>query len=78
MREFIADVEAKLVHYETEYHKLKEATSFIELALWKHKMNDNIDVSYNGKRHNKPYCRPRMADHPDSNLEEVIELFVRS
>jgi len=47
-RVFKADVEAKLVHYESEYLKLKETTSLIELALWKHKMNDNNDVSCNG------------------------------
>ena len=29
----ITAVQSKLAHYETEYHKLKEATTVIELAL---------------------------------------------
>ena len=41
-RVFITEVTAKLAHYETEYQKLKEATSIVELALWKQKMNDHI------------------------------------
>ena len=37
----ITAVQNKLAHYETEYHKLKEATTGIELALWKNKMIDH-------------------------------------
>ena len=37
----ITAVRNKLAHYETEYHKLKEATTGIELALWKNKMMDH-------------------------------------
>ena len=37
---FRAEVDAKLVQYETEYHKLKEATTILELVLWKNKMAD--------------------------------------
>ena len=39
---FITEVKTKLAHYETEYQNLKEATSLVELVLWKHKMNDHI------------------------------------
>ena len=35
-----AEVDAKLVQYETEYYNLKEATAILELVLWKHKMAD--------------------------------------
>ena len=41
-REFLTKFQATLVYFETEYRNLKEATSIVELALWKHKMNDNI------------------------------------
>ena len=37
----ITSVQNKLAHYETEYHKLKEATTGVELALWKNKMMDH-------------------------------------
>ena len=36
-----AEVEAKLAKYETEYHNLKEATTILELVLWKHKMGNS-------------------------------------
>ena len=36
----ITAAESKLASYETKYHNLKEATSLIELALWKHKLDD--------------------------------------
>ena len=49
MSEFIAEVEEKLVHYETEYHNLKEATSLLELALWKHKMNGHCQEKMRGR-----------------------------
>ena len=38
---FRAEVWAKLVQYETEYHNLKEATTILELVLWKHKMGNS-------------------------------------
>ena len=39
-RVFRSEVEAKLVQYETEYYNLKEATTILELVLWKNKMMD--------------------------------------
>ena len=44
-------VEEKLAYYETEYHNLKEATSLIELASWKNKLEDCNNGGDN--RHNK-------------------------
>ena len=38
-----------LNEHETEYHKLKEATAMIELALWKKKMSDHC-LESNEKR----------------------------
>jgi len=43
--EFITAVEEKLVLYENKYYNLKEATSLLELALWKHKMDDHCQAS---------------------------------
>jgi len=34
-------IKSKLILYEAEYHRLKEATSLLELALWKIKLNDH-------------------------------------
>lgn len=36
----LATIRAKLAHYEAECHNLKEATSMLELALWKAKINE--------------------------------------
>jgi hypothetical protein len=33
---------AKLEYYESEYGRLKEVTSLLELAIWKMKINDGI------------------------------------
>ena len=41
-RDIITNFEAKFLHFETEYQTLKEATSMIELVLWKLKMNDRV------------------------------------
>ena len=37
---WLNDVKSKLSRYEVEYLKLKEATSMLELALWKNKINE--------------------------------------
>ena len=38
---FRAHFQAILIEYEAEYDKIKEATSLLELALWKIKLNDH-------------------------------------
>ena len=40
-RTFYTELEAKLDWYKDEYHKLKEATSILELALWKFKIDSH-------------------------------------
>ena len=40
-RIFVADLETKLGWYEAECNKLKEATSILELALWKLKIDSH-------------------------------------
>ena len=39
-RSFLAEVELELARYETEYARLKDATTILELALWKKQMSD--------------------------------------
>lgn len=39
-QEWLNETLRKLEHYEHEYHKLKESTSLLELALWKIKIED--------------------------------------
>ena len=38
--DWLSDVKSKLSHYEAEYQQLKEATSTLELALWKTKLDE--------------------------------------
>jgi len=47
---WLNSMDSKLIQFETEYHKMKEATSLLELALWKNKMIVN---NGNKKRHKK-------------------------
>ena len=41
-RVFLSTIQSKLAEYETEYRKLKEATTILELALWKNKIDEHI------------------------------------
>ena len=43
--EWRAETVTKLEYYESEYFKLKESTSLLELALWKIKLDDSMDPS---------------------------------
>jgi hypothetical protein len=38
----ISTIQAKVIHFEAEYPKLKEITTLLELAVWKMRMNENI------------------------------------
>ena len=51
-RTFHTDLETKLGWYEDEYHKLKETTSILELALWKLKI-DSRRSQERGRRNKK-------------------------
>ena len=53
---YLTMIRSKLAEYEAEYHKLKEAITILELALWKNKMND---CSQGNSRRNK---RIKIAD----------------
>ncbi|KAL7524484.1 hypothetical protein ACHAXR_000593 [Thalassiosira sp. AJA248-18] len=39
-RECLADIHVNLADHEVGYHRLKEATTMLELALWKKQMNE--------------------------------------
>jgi len=51
-RDYIAGVQNHLVYCEEEYRTLKEATTLLELALWKKRMNDHCQER-NEKRRTK-------------------------
>jgi hypothetical protein len=44
-QEWRAETLTQLEYYESEYWKLKESTSLLELALWKARMDDSLDDS---------------------------------
>lgn len=50
---FLREFESMLVQFETEYNKLKEATTLLELALWKAKMNDKCHEKEGSKKKKK-------------------------
>eukprot|EP00985_Skeletonema_marinoi_P024312 scaffold16801_cov73-Skeletonema_marinoi.AAC.1 len=48
---WIRSVLCKIVHYKAEHSKLlKEATTLLELAIWKAKLDEKTDSSHEGKR----------------------------
>ena len=46
---FLPRIRSKLARYEAEYHKLKEATSVLELVLWKNKINETNVMNQTGR-----------------------------
>ena len=52
-RSFLTDVETTLSWYEDEYRKLKEATSILELALWKSKIDGHRSHGGSGRCNKK-------------------------
>ena len=49
----LRSIQDKLAHFECEYPKLKEATTLLELALWKLRMNAHSHTGMNIRRQNK-------------------------
>ena len=49
---WLSNVKSKLSHYEAAYQRLKEATSMLELALWKTKL-DELNGQIKGNAHRK-------------------------
>ena len=56
---YLAMFRSKLAEYEIEYHKLKEATTILELALWKNKINERSQ----GNRRRCKKIRIEQSDH---------------
>ena len=46
-------IKSKLILYEAEYHRLKEATSLLELSLWKMELDDHKGQDKKGGRQKK-------------------------
>lgn len=83
-KKLLADIETKLVHNENEYLRLKEATSIIELVVWKNKMNDSEgEISSVTRKecrincgadivieHMLPYLLPKVEVSTDSDQEQ--------
>ena len=49
-RDFIAVIQEHLTHCEDKYRTLKEATTMLELALWKKGMNDHCQEANEKRR----------------------------
>jgi len=74
-REVLASVRSKLAHYEAEYRKLKEATSMLELALWKAKIDakgrrKKRDRDVDGLGDHRKHCRVNCG--ADIVIEHVL------
>jgi hypothetical protein len=52
-RAWLTGVHSKLAYYESEFQKLKEASSILELALWKAKIVECRPDKVEGKANNK-------------------------
>ena len=51
--EFLTEVQTMLTQYETKYQNLKEATSVLELVLWKKSINETMSDDERGTRKRK-------------------------
>jgi len=74
-RAFISEVKTKLAQYEDEYHRLKEATSMIELVLWKYKINEMVGRK---RKHEESTVREqsRIGCGADIIIEHVLPYLV--
>jgi len=83
-RNFIAEVQDHLVHYENEYRTLKEATTLLELALWKKKMDDHCQERNEKRRAKRVKIEEsasrqmcRVGCGADVVIEHVLPYLVR-
>ena len=76
-RAFISETKTKLAQYEDEYHRLKEATSILELTLWKHKI-DEITGEGKKRKHEESNVREqsRIGCGADIIIEHVLPFLV--
>jgi hypothetical protein len=67
----------KLEYYESEYHKLKESTSLLELALWKMNIDaSNVDNGVTLGDDNRLECRTNCG--ADFEIENVLPYLLPS
>ena len=76
-RVFISETKTKLAQYEDEYHRLKEATSILELTLWKHKI-DEITGEGKKRKHEESNVREqsRIGCGADIIIEHVLPYLI--
>ena len=67
----LSEIRAKLARYESDYHIMKEATSLLELALWKVKMKAYMNEA-EFKEMRRKEC-PREECRITSEADYVIE-----
>ncbi len=76
----LTEIRAKLARYEYEYYKMKEATSLLELALWKLKMDAYMnEMGYNDIRRKEcPREECRIASEADYVIGHVLPYLLPS
>eukprot|EP00986_Skeletonema_menzelii_P003117 scaffold912_cov178-Skeletonema_menzelii.AAC.2 len=79
IRQWMGSASHLLDHYKTEHHKLvKEATTLLELALWKTKLDDNEGgpLEREGVRSNGSRERARITSGSDVVIKNVLSFLV--
>jgi len=74
-RAFITETKTKLAQYEDEYHRLKEATSILELTLWKHKI-DEVTGGGKKRKHDEIRDECRIGCGADIVIQYVLPYLV--
>ena len=72
------DIKSKLNQYENDYNKLKEATSLIELALWKMELNDQSKKGRQNKKMKIDREQYRISCGADIVIEHVLPYLLPS
>jgi len=72
-RDYIAEVQEHLTHCENEYRTLKEATTLLELALWKKKIDDHCQEANEERRVKIEELAIRQQCRVGSGADAVIE-----
>ena len=75
---WLNDIKSKLNQYEDEYSKLKEATSLIELALWKMELNDQSTKGRLNKKMKIHRDQYRISCGADIIIQHVLPYLLLS
>jgi len=74
-RTFYTELEAKLSWYEVEYHMLKDATSILELALWKFKIDNHR--SQERTRRNKKMRSDQAGVRDQCRISSGVDIIIQ-